>query len=116
MADLDALTSALESGHLAGAALDVYPKEPKKAGDAFELAAPLLGREDVVLSPHVGGSTQEAQTELGREVSAALAKYVAEGNAHGQRQFPRPLRRPLWPKAACAAPFHTKMPLARWRA
>ena len=95
VADLDALASALESGHLAGAALDVYPKEPKKAGDAFELAAPLLGREDVVLSPHVGGSTQEAQTELGREVSAALAKYVAEGNAMGSVNFPAAAPPPL---------------------
>ena len=66
------------SGHLAGAALDVFPVEPKRQGESFESA--LRGLDNVILTPHVGGSTQEAQEEIGTFVSTKLASYVDRGN------------------------------------
>jgi len=75
--DLDALAAAIDSGHVAGAAIDVYPKEPKAAGDRFE--SPLRGKPQVILTPHIGGSTQEAQANIGVEVSEALAAYMRTG-------------------------------------
>ncbi len=75
--DLEALRDAIVSGHVAGAAIDVYPKEPKAAGDRFE--SPLQGLREVILTPHIGGSTQEAQANIGREVSEALSAYVSLG-------------------------------------
>jgi D-3-phosphoglycerate dehydrogenase len=75
--DLDALAAAIDLGHVAGAAIDVYPKEPDVAGDRFE--SPLQGKPSVILTPHIGGSTQEAQANIGREVSEALAAYMTLG-------------------------------------
>lgn len=75
--DLDALRAAIIEGQVGGAAIDVYPKEPKGAGDRFE--SPLQGLPGVILTPHIGGSTQEAQANIGREVSEALAAYVSLG-------------------------------------
>ena len=66
------------SGHIAGAALDVFPVEPKAQGDTFESA--LRGLPNVILTPHVGGSTQEAQEEIGYFVSGKLSRYVAGGS------------------------------------
>src|SRR5690606_10017441 len=60
---LEALREAIVSGQVAGAAIDVYPKEPKAAGDRFE--SPLQGLREVILTPHIGGSTQEAQANIG---------------------------------------------------
>ncbi|PRP93270.1 D-3-phosphoglycerate dehydrogenase [Enhygromyxa salina] len=79
--DLDALAAAIDSGHVAGAAIDVFPKEPKAAGDRFE--SPLQGKRSVILTPHIGGSTQEAQANIGREVSEALAGYMTSGRTIG---------------------------------
>ncbi|WP_028650421.1 phosphoglycerate dehydrogenase [Nocardioides halotolerans] len=73
-----ALRENIESGHLAGAALDVFPVEPKAQGDPFESV--LRGLDNVILTPHVGGSTQEAQEEIGWFVAGKLAAYVAEGS------------------------------------
>jgi D-3-phosphoglycerate dehydrogenase / 2-oxoglutarate reductase len=73
-----ALRENLESGHIAGAALDVFPVEPKAQGDAFESV--LRGLDNVILTPHVGGSTQEAQEEIGWFVSGKLATFVDEGS------------------------------------
>jgi D-3-phosphoglycerate dehydrogenase len=73
-----ALREHIESGHIAGAALDVFPVEPKAQGDTFESV--LRGLDNVILTPHVGGSTQEAQEEIGWFVSGKLASFVAEGN------------------------------------
>jgi D-3-phosphoglycerate dehydrogenase / 2-oxoglutarate reductase len=73
-----ALRENIESGHIAGAALDVFPVEPKAQGDPFESV--LRGLDNVILTPHVGGSTQEAQEEIGWFVSGKLATYVAEGS------------------------------------
>jgi D-3-phosphoglycerate dehydrogenase len=73
-----ALRGHIESGHIAGAALDVFPVEPKVQGDEFESV--LRGLDNVILTPHVGGSTQEAQEEIGWFVAGKLASFVAEGN------------------------------------
>jgi D-3-phosphoglycerate dehydrogenase len=84
--DLDALAAALRSGHVAGAALDVYPDEPEGNGDGFH--SPVRGLPNVILTPHIGGSTEEAQEAIGREVSTALLKYVNTGTTTGAVNFP----------------------------
>ena len=76
--DQDALRDNILSGHLAGAAIDVFPVEPKAQGDAFE--SKLRGLPNVILTPHVGGSTEEAQQDIGRFVSAKLRDYVFAGS------------------------------------
>lgn len=78
VADLDALTAELRSGRLAGAAVDVYPREPKGKGSRFR--CPLQGLPNVILTPHIGGSTMEAQEAIGREVSEKLVKFVNNGS------------------------------------
>ena len=79
LVDNDALRKHIESGHIAGAALDVFPTEPKAQGDAFE--SPLLGLDNVILTPHVGGSTQEAQEEIGWFVSGKLRDFIHAGSS-----------------------------------
>jgi len=76
--DIDALKAALGSGHLSGAAVDVFPTEPKKRGDQFD--SPLRGMSNVILSPHVGGSTEEAQRAIGEFVATKLRDYLATGS------------------------------------
>ncbi|WP_328528890.1 phosphoglycerate dehydrogenase [Nocardioides sp. NBC_00368] len=78
LVDNDALRKHIESGHIAGAALDVFPIEPKAQGDAFE--SPLQGLDNVILTPHVGGSTQEAQEEIGWFVSGKLRDFIGSGS------------------------------------
>jgi D-3-phosphoglycerate dehydrogenase len=73
-----ALREALESGHLVGAAVDVFPKEPKGRGDEF--VSELRGLPNVILTPHIGGSTEEAQSDIGDFVANKLAHFVQEGN------------------------------------
>ena len=73
-----ALREALESGHLAGAAVDVFPKEPKGRGDEF--VSELRGLPNVILTPHIGGSTEEAQSDIGDFVANKLVHFVEEGN------------------------------------
>ena len=73
-----ALRDHILSGHIAGAALDVFPVEPKAQGDPFESV--LRGLDNVILTPHVGGSTQEAQEEIGWFVAGKLAGFSSEGN------------------------------------
>ncbi|HLV56660.1 MAG TPA: phosphoglycerate dehydrogenase [Actinotalea caeni] len=73
-----ALRAHIESGHIAGAALDVFPVEPKAQGDPFESV--LRGLDNVILTPHVGASTQEAQEEIGWFVAGKLVGYVREGS------------------------------------
>jgi D-3-phosphoglycerate dehydrogenase / 2-oxoglutarate reductase len=74
-----ALAAHIRSGHIAGAAIDVFPIEPKAQGDPFE--SELQGLPNVILTPHVGGSTQEAQKDIGRFVADKLRDYVATGSA-----------------------------------
>jgi len=75
--DHAALRAHLESGHLAGAAIDVFPKEPKRKGDPF--VSELQGLANVILTPHVGGSTEEAQQDIGRFVAGKLHDYLSSG-------------------------------------
>jgi D-3-phosphoglycerate dehydrogenase len=84
---IDALADALARGHLGGAAVDVYPEEPEGNSDGF--ASPLRGLPNVILTPHIGGSTEEAQEAIGREVSAALIKLVNTGATSGAVNFPQ---------------------------
>ena len=84
--DIDALVEALQSKHIGGAALDVFPKEPKGAHDEF--VSPLRGMDNVMLTPHVGGSTLEAQRDIGIEVSGKLLKYSNNGSTLGAVNFP----------------------------
>ncbi len=84
--DIDALVAALDSGHIAGAALDVFPVEPKTAGEEF--VSPLRGRDNVLLTPHVGGSTAEAQQNIGIEVAGKLIKYSNNGSTLSAVNFP----------------------------
>lgn len=84
--DHPALAAALKSGKLAGAAVDVYPEEPESNG-AFETA--LKGLPNVILTPHIGGSTEQAQEHIGRFVSARLIEYAATGNTLMSVNFPQ---------------------------
>ncbi|GAB3093481.1 phosphoglycerate dehydrogenase [Isoptericola nanjingensis] len=76
--DVEALREHIRSGHLGGAAVDVFPTEPKKRGDGF--TSPLRGLPNVILTPHVGGSTEEAQEAIGEFVSKKLRDFVATGS------------------------------------
>jgi len=76
--DIDALCTRLDSGHIAGAALDVFPVEPKSNNDEF--ISPLRGRDNVILTPHVGGSTVESQANIGSEVAEKLVRYSDNGS------------------------------------
>jgi len=84
---IDALAAALRSGQVGGAAVDVYPSEPEGNSDGFQ--TPLRGLPNVILTPHIGGSTEEAQEAIGREVSAALIKFVNQGTTAGAVNFPQ---------------------------
>jgi D-3-phosphoglycerate dehydrogenase / 2-oxoglutarate reductase len=84
--DIDALVDALRSGHLAGAAIDVFPAEPKAASDEF--VSPLRAFDNVILTPHVGGSTEEAQQNIGIEVAGKLIKYSNNGSTLSAVNFP----------------------------
>src|SRR5206468_7286688 len=84
--DIAALAEAVKSGHLAGAAIDVYPVEPEKNSKGFE--SPLLGLPNVILTPHIGGATEEAQSNIGREVAGSLIRHVLEGCTDGAVNLP----------------------------
>ena len=84
--DIDALVAALESGKLRGAALDVFPTEPSSNAEAFE--SPLRRFDNVILTPHVGGSTEEAQESIGVEVAQKLVRFQADGSTISAVNFP----------------------------
>jgi D-3-phosphoglycerate dehydrogenase len=84
--DIDALAGALESGHLAGAAVDVFPVEPK--GNDEEFLSPLRKFDQVILTPHIGGSTIEAQANIGTEVAEKLTRYSDNGSTATAVNFP----------------------------
>ena len=84
--DLIVLRKALVEGHLAGAAIDVYPEEPEKNGDKF--STPLQGLSNVILTPHIGGSTEEAQQNIGEDVSNKLFNYLEKGITTGSHTVP----------------------------
>ena len=84
--DIDALAQALRSGQLGGAAIDVFPEEPQ--GNEDPLVSPLCGIDNVILTPHVGGSTLEAQDNIGVEVAAKLVRYSDNGSTLSAVNFP----------------------------
>jgi D-3-phosphoglycerate dehydrogenase len=84
--DIDALADALREQRLAGAAIDVFPVEPKGNADRFE--SPLVGMDNVILTPHIGGSTLEAQENIGLEVAAKLIRYSDNGSTLSAVNFP----------------------------
>lgn len=84
--DLDALARALKEGLISGAAIDVFPWEPERNGDAF--SSPLQGLANVLLTPHIGGSTQEAQQNIGTDVSTKLFNYLEKGISNGSLTVP----------------------------
>ncbi len=84
--DLEALRNSIDSGKLSGAAVDVFPHEPEKNGDAF--SSVLQGLPNVILTPHIGGSTEEAQANIGLDVTAKLIKYLELGTSEGSHTVP----------------------------
>lgn len=84
--EIEALAQALQSGHLLGAAIDVFPTEPKSNKDEF--VSPLRGLDNVILTPHIGGSTMEAQANIGLEVAEKLVKYSDNGTTTSAVNFP----------------------------
>lgn len=91
--DIPALIEASRAGKVAGAALDVYPNEPAGNGDYFQndlntWAKDLRSLKNIILTPHIGGSTEEAQSAIGIEVAQALVKYVNEGSTLGAVNLP----------------------------
>jgi len=84
--EIAALKQALTLGKLSGAAIDVFPDEPEKNGDAF--STPLQGLPNVILTPHIGGSTEEAQANIGLDVTAKLIKYLDFGTSEGSHTVP----------------------------
>jgi D-3-phosphoglycerate dehydrogenase len=84
--DLEALAAAIREGRIGGAAVDVFPVEPKRNNDPF--ATPLQGLPNVILTPHVGGSTEEAQERIGEEVARKLVDYSDTGTTQGAVNFP----------------------------
>lgn len=85
--DLDALSRAVREGHLAGAALDVFPVEPSSNSERFQ--SPVQGLENVILTPHIGGSTEQAQDRIGREVARKMLDYIDSGSTTGAVNFPQ---------------------------
>ncbi|AYK18767.1 phosphoglycerate dehydrogenase [Aeromonas veronii] len=84
--DIDALADVIKSGHIAGAAIDVFPVEPKSNDEEFR--SPLRGLENVILTPHIGGTTHEAQENIGLEVANKLVKYSDNGSTLSAVNFP----------------------------
>jgi D-3-phosphoglycerate dehydrogenase len=84
--DLDDLATALAQELVSGAAIDVYPFEPEKNGDTF--TTPLQGLSNVLLTPHIGGSTQEAQENIGADVSMKMFQYLERGITAGSHSVP----------------------------
>ena len=85
--DIDALARALDTQHLAGAAIDVFPLEPGANSEVFE--SPLRGKDNVILTPHIGGSTIEAQENIALEVASKLVKYSDNGSTVSAVNFPQ---------------------------
>ncbi len=84
--DLDVLAKYIQDGHIAGAAIDVFPWEPEKNGDRFE--TPLQNLPNVILTPHIGGSTEEAQENIGEDVSNKLFNFLEKGISNGSHTVP----------------------------
>jgi D-3-phosphoglycerate dehydrogenase len=105
--DLKVLSAAIKDEHIAGAAVDVYPWEPEKNGDKFE--TPLQGLKNVLLTPHIGGSTEEAQQNIGEDVSNKLFHYLEKGISTGSHTVP-PLALPPVEGAHRILHIHNNVP------
>ena len=105
--DIDALEQALDSGHLLGAAVDVFPVEPKSNKDVFE--SPLRRFDNVILTPHIGGSTVEAQENIGLEVAEKLVTYSDNGTTLSSVNFPE-VALPAHPDRHRLLHIHTNVP------
>ena len=105
--DLDALALALQNNQLSGAAIDVYPVEPEKNGDAFR--TPLQNLPNVILTPHIGGSTEEAQANIGEDVSLKLINFLETGITTGSHTVPE-LALPLQEGAHRILHIHKNVP------
>jgi D-3-phosphoglycerate dehydrogenase len=84
--EIEALSEAIESNHIAGAAIDVFPEEPESKTDKF--ISPLQGFKNVILTPHIGGSTEEAQVNIGNDVASKLIHFVDSGATVGSHSVP----------------------------
>ncbi|CAM1372344.1 phosphoglycerate dehydrogenase [Tenacibaculum xiamenense] len=104
--DIDALVAALESGKIAGAAIDVYPEEPRKNGDFY---TKLKGLNNVILTPHVGGSTEEAQRDIADFVPSKIMAYINSGNTVDAVNFPN-IRLPKHKNAHRFLHIHKNVP------
>jgi D-3-phosphoglycerate dehydrogenase len=105
--DIDALAASLRSGHLFGAAVDVFPVEPKGNDDAF--VSPLVGMDNVILTPHIGGSTLEAQDNIGIEVASKLVRYSDNGSTLSAVNFPE-VSLPEHPRSRRLLHIHRNQP------
>jgi D-3-phosphoglycerate dehydrogenase len=105
--DIDALAAALKRGDISGAAIDVFPVEPEKNGDPF--TTPLQGLPNVILTPHIGGSTQEAQENIGIDVSNKLVGFMDKGITYGSHTVP-PINLPLLAGAHRILHIHNNVP------
>ena len=105
--DLNALRNVLQSGQLSGAAIDVFPIEPEKNGDIF--TSPLQGLPNVILTPHIGGSTEEAQANIGEDVSTKLISFLETGSTTGSHTVPE-LTLPLQEGAHRILHIHKNVP------
>ncbi|MCY7345944.1 MAG: phosphoglycerate dehydrogenase [Pyrinomonadaceae bacterium] len=105
--DIDALQKSLESGALAGAAIDVFPDEPEKNGDEF--VSVLQNLPNVILTPHIGGSTEEAQANIGLDVTSKLINYLELGISNGSHTVP-PVNLPPQDKTHRILHIHENIP------
>jgi D-3-phosphoglycerate dehydrogenase len=105
--DLEALAKAIEEGNVSGAAVDVYPHEPEKNGDRF--ITPLQNQPNVLLTPHIGGSTEEAQENIGEDVSNKLYQYLEMGITTGSHTIPE-LSLPQHPDSHRILHIHDNVP------
>lgn len=108
LVDIDALAARIESGYLTGAGIDVFPTEPRKNGDPFESV--LTGLPNVILTPHVGGSTEEAQRAIGLFVSEKLVSYKRKGATDMSINMPQIVDSPALSSRYRIAWVHSNMP------
>jgi len=105
--DLDALQQLITSGHIGGAAIDVFPEEPEKTGAGF--SSGLQNLPNVLLTPHIGGSTEEAQINISEDVTAKLIQYLEMGVSSGSHSVPA-LHLPQHPDAHRILHIHFNTP------
>jgi D-3-phosphoglycerate dehydrogenase len=105
--DLDALKQALKEHHLSGAAIDVFPYEPQSNNEIF--TCPLQGMENVILTPHIGGSTEEAQQQIAADVTSKMLNLLETGNSTGSLSIPE-IALPVQQKAHRLLHIHQNIP------